>query len=247
MDDLQNVFSEFKTQVLEIADHAQSVQKLTFKAELKNGTAFNFKYDADTFGPKQAYHPLSIFNGILDIASAFVAVWLLASFIVRMMKSDTVNLSLLLALSLMAAVFVFSSLHHFMHRDKRSSLVFANLKEISKILALAFINLSITAFFDSSKLQLTQSLSLVFVALCLLFLLGRTQLSLQVSLALAAILPLLSLVSSLSFESVTRALLFSLWSIVALVSKQDSRMHTTSLFALVGLLSFASQLNAVMI
>ncbi|NBK21637.1 MAG: hypothetical protein EOM68_06400 [Spirochaetia bacterium] len=247
MDDLQTVFSEFKTQVQEIADHAQSVQKLTFKAELKNGTAFNFKYNADSFGPKQAYHPLSIFNGILDIASVIIAVWLLVTFTVRMMKAESFNLSLLLALSLMVSVFVFSALYHFMHREKKSSLVFANLKEISKILAVSLINLSTAAIFNSTKLQATQSLSLLLAALCLLFLLGRTQLSLQVSLALAALLPFLSLISSLSFESVIRALLFSLWSIVAMVSKQESRMRTTSLFALVGLLSFASTLNAVMI
>ncbi|HCU29860.1 MAG TPA: hypothetical protein DIC57_03910 [Sphaerochaeta sp.] len=60
-------------------------------------------------------------------------------------------------------------------------------------------------------------------------------------------LPLLSLIASQSLESVIRTLLFSLWSLVALVSKPQSRMRTTSIFALVGLLSLATQLNAVMI
>mgnify|MGYP000864017542 CR=1 FL=1 len=77
MEDLQRAFSEFKNQVEEIAEHADSVQKLSFKAELKNGTAFRFNYNADSFGPKQAYHPNSVFNGIVDCVSALIAIWLL--------------------------------------------------------------------------------------------------------------------------------------------------------------------------
>lgn len=247
MEDIQRAFSEFKTQVQEIAEHADSVQKLSFKAELKNGTSFRFSYNADSFGPKQAYHPNSVFNGIVDCVSAFIAIWLVSLFTVRMLKADRVELSLILSFSFMVAVFVFSALYHFMHREKKSCLVFYNLKEIAKILALALINLTIATFFDADKLQITQSLSLALVALSLLFLVGRTQLSLQVSLALAAMLPLLSLIASQSLESVIRTLLFSLWSLVALVSKPQSRMRTTSIFALVGLLSLATQLNAVMI
>ena len=247
MDDLQNVFSNFKTQVQEIATHAEQVQKLTFKAELKNGTAFHFNYNADTFAPQKNYHPISIFNGILDIVSASVCTWLLVSFTLRMQRADHIVLDLVLAFSSMVAVFVFSALYHFMHREKRSSLVFANLKEISKILSLALINLSVAAFFDSSKLQVIQSLSLVLVALSLLFLLGRTELSLRVSLVVTAILPFVSLISGMSLESSIRVLLFCLWSVVALVSKTESRMRTTSLFALVGLLSLAFQLTEVMI
>ncbi len=247
MDDLQRVFSDFKTQVQEIADHAQSVQKITFKAELKNGTAFNFNFNADSFGPKKAYHPISIFNGILDIVSALVTIWFVSMFTVRMTRTDTLNLPVILSLSLMIVVFVFSALYHFMHREKRSSLVFSNLREIGKIVALALINLSIATYFKPSMLQTTQSLSLVLVALCLLFVLGRTQLSLQASLVLSALLPMISLLSSTSLDSIIRALLFSLWSIVAMVSKTESRMRTTSIFALAGLIAFASQLNAVMI
>ena len=247
MDDLQNVFSNFKTQVQEIATHAEQVQKLTFKAELKNGTAFHFNYNADTFGPQKSYHPISIFNGILDIVSASVVIWLLVSFTLRMQATEHIVLTLIFALSLMVAVFIFSALFHFMSREKRSSLVFANLKEICKILSLALINLSVAVFFDSSKLQVIQSLSLVLVALSLLFLLGRTELSLRVSLVIAALLPFVALISALNLESIMRALLFCLWSVVALVTKADSRMRTTSLFALMGILSLAFQLTEVMI
>lgn len=247
MNDLQNVFSDFKTQVEEIAEHADAVQKLSFKAELKNGTSFKFSYNADTFGPRKQYHPTSIFNGILDIVSALVAIWLLVSFSIRMRSSESMVPALVLALSLATAVFVFSALYHFMSQEKRSSLVFANLKEICKILFLACINLAVAAIFNSTRLQITQSLSLVLVALSLLFLLGRTQLSSRVSLAITTLLPCIALLSALNLENVISTLLFSMWSLVALASKGESRMRTTSLFALIGLLSLASQLTARMI
>jgi hypothetical protein len=161
MEDIQRAFSEFKTQVQEIAEHADSVQKLSFKAELKNGTSFRFNYNADSFGPKQAYHPNSVFNGIVDVFRLYRH---LAGFPLHGAdaEADRVELSLILSFSFMVAVFVFSALYHFMHREKKSCLVFYNLKEIAKILALALINLTIATFFDA-KLQITQSLSLALV------------------------------------------------------------------------------------
>lgn len=245
MKELETVFKEFQSQVEEISQHSQQVQDLVFRAHLKNGTSFRFTYDAERFAKQQGErihaHPLSIFNGILDIVAALLAITLL----VVQISLDFENLFLLLSYSSFILTFSLSSLFHFFEPDTRSHFVFLNLREITKLLALFLINISTAYSFAPPTLVVVRSISLLLVAASLLFLSGRTQLSQQVSFLLSSLLPFVSLVSQLGMESILRVVLFSFWSLVSLLFKKGSRMHTSPIFALIGLVLFTFELRMI--
>ncbi|MGE4583228.1 MAG: hypothetical protein AB7C91_01125 [Sphaerochaeta sp.] len=243
MDELHTIFTDFKTQVEEISEHAEQVHSLVFRAELKNGTSFNFSYNAEKFakesGPRLPYHPVSIFNGVFDIVSSAIGIALLV--ILAMHRSSQQYLAVL-TFSAFITTFICSALYHFFSMEQRSSQVFATLKEIGKILSILLVNLTYATLLFPSSLVLVRSISLVLVALSLLFLTGRTKLSLQVSLLVSLLLPWVSFVSLFSLETLLRCLLFSLWSLTALMSGKESRLHSNSVFALMGLVSFFLEL-----
>ncbi len=250
MQDVQKVFSDFKTQVEEIADHCEQVHSLTFRAELRNGTSFNFSYNAEKFardhGQKLPYEPVSLFNAILDIIATLSTIALLVTFLTTTQFNSTLLLATLLYSSFIVT-FTLSALYHFMGRNRKAHIIFMNLKEIGKILTLALLNIMVAWMLDSISIFQIRPLTFILVAISLLFLSGRTTLSRQVSLAVAALLPLLSLLASFSLDSIIRCLLFSLWSLVPLFAKPESRMHSNSIFALIGMLSFAYELSFLLV
>lgn len=245
MKELETVFKEFQSQVEEISQHAQQVQDLVFRARLKNGTSFRFTYDAERFAKQQGErihaHPLSVFNGILDIVAALVGI----TFMVVQLSLGFDNLFLLLCYASCILTFSLSSLFHFFEPDTRSHFVFLNLREIAKMLSLFLVNITVAYAFAPSSLVVVRSLSLLLVAASLLFLSGRTHLSQQVSYLLSSLLPLVSLVSVIGLESIMRVMLFSIWSLVTLLFKRESRMHTSSIFALIGLVLFTLELGMI--
>jgi predicted membrane channel-forming protein YqfA (hemolysin III family) len=248
MDELDRIFSDFKNQVNEIALHAKQVSTVNFKADLKNGTSFNFVYNADKFaraqGDKQEYRPLSVSNAIVDIVGAIGAVALLLVLLLRETRTD---IPFILSYAMLITFFSLSATYHFFNRDSRTNQVFYYLKETAKILSLALIN-STTIGFGQLPLQtLSRSLSLIAVAVSLLFLSGRTKLSRQASLAAASILPFISLMGFFSLDALVRCLLFSLWSAIALFAKPESRMSSNSIFALIGLIAFSFELSIMLL
>lgn len=245
MKDLETVFKEFQNQVEEISSHAQQVQDLVFRAHLKNGTSFRFTYDAERFAKQQGErihaHPLSVFNGILDIVAALLAITLL----VVQLSLDFENIFLLLCFASFILTFSLSSLFHFFEPDTRSHLVFLNLREIAKLMSLFLVNISIAYSFAPLSLIGVRSISLLLVAASLLFLSGRTQLCQRVSYMLSSLLPFVSLLSQIGMESLLRVFVFSFWSLVALLFRKESRMHSSSIFALIGLVLFTFELRMI--
>ena len=248
MDELEQVFSDFKNQVSEIAQHAKQVSTVTFKADLKNGTSFNFSYNADKFAKaqegKRSYRPLSISNAIVDIIAALGATALLLVFLLIENRTD---ISFILSYALLVTFFVLSATFHFFDRESRSHFIFYYLKETAKILSLALINTAVITYGQHSMHTTARSLSLIIVAISLLFLSGRTKLSLQASLATAALLPFISLLGYFSWDALVRCLLFSLWSLIALFAKPESRMSSNSIFALSGLVALSFELSSLLL
>ena len=244
MDELQQVFTDFENQVHEIASHANQVSKVNFKAELKNGTSFNFIFNADSFARRQGNQsegrPLSISNAIVDIVGASAAITLL---LVLLLIERRTEITLLLSYALFISYFTLSAMFHFFRRESRTHMVFYYLKETSKIISLAMVNI----IHIGPLYTLNRSLSLILVALSLLMLSGRTKLSLQVSLALASLLPFISLLGSFSLDTLVRCTLFSLWSCISLAAKSDSRMNSNSIFALIGLLALSIELSPLLL
>lgn len=245
MKELETVFREFQSQVEEISQHAQQVQDLVFRARLKNGTSFRFTYDAERFAKQQGErihaHPLSVFNGILDIVAALLAI----TFLIVQLSIGFDNLFLLLCYASFILTFSLSSLYHFFEPDTRSHFVFLNLREITKLLSLFLVNITIAYTFAPASIVMVRSLSLFLVAASLLFLSGRTQLSQQVSFLISSLLPLVSLVSQIGLESILRVLIFSLWSLLTMLFKKESRMHSSSIFALIGVVLFTLELGMI--
>ncbi|MGH0053147.1 MAG: hypothetical protein ACQ5SW_07150 [Sphaerochaetaceae bacterium] len=250
MDDVHKIFSDFKNRVDEIAEHAEHVHSVSFKAELKNGTSFNFSYNAEKFAkiqePRGAFKAYSVFNGIVDIIASLASIALLVYLILKMIAVQELALLPVLTYALFIMSFIFSALFHFFSPEQKAHLIFSYLKESTKIFALAFVNLLWAYRLNPSMITLVQSLTLVLIAIAFLFLSGRTQLSVQISLVITALLPLVSLFADASMESLLRTILFSLWSITALFFKQDSRMKTNSIFALMGILSLSITFSALL-
>ncbi|MDD3059254.1 MAG: hypothetical protein PHO72_13115, partial [Sphaerochaeta sp.] len=186
-------------------------------------------------------HPLSVFNGILDIVAALLAITLL----VVQLSLDFENIFLLLCFASFILTFSLSSLFHFFEPDTRSHLVFLNLREIAKLMSLFLVNISIAYSFAPLSLIGVRSISLLLVAASLLLLSGRTQLSQRVSYLLSSLLPFVSLLSQIGMESLLRVFVFSFWSLVALLFRKESRMHSSSIFALIGLVLFTFELRMI--
>lgn len=250
MDDIQKIFSDFKAKVDEIAAHSEHVHSINFKAELKNGTSFNFSYNAEKYAkqkdPKGAFKSFSIFNGIVDSIAALTSIAILVYLILHMLSSKGVLPLAVLTYALFITTFICSALFHFFSVEQKAHLIFSYLRESSKIITLAVMNLFLAHLAAPSSLAVVRSYTLVIIALAFLFLSGRTQLSLQVSLAITAILPFVSLLVQVSLDSILRVILFSLWSVATLVFKHDSRMKTNAAFALMGMLSLSTTLGPLL-
>ena len=77
-EDVQELFERFKKQVEEISSHAEEVSQVRFTASLKNGTGFNFRYDADQWETRHdPYKPLSVAGAVTDIISGGVSIALM--------------------------------------------------------------------------------------------------------------------------------------------------------------------------
>ncbi len=246
MDDIQKIFSDFKAKVDEIAAHSEHVHSIHFKAALKNGTSFNFTYNAEKFAkqknPKGAFKSYSIFNGIVDIVATLTGIAILVYCILSMLSSNGILPLAVLTYALFIVTFICSALFHFFSVEQKAHLIFSYLKESSKIITLAVMNLFLAHLLDPLSLSMVRSYTLVIIALAFLFLSGRTKLSLQVSLAITALLPFVSLIVQVSLDSILRVLLFSLWSVATLVFKHDSRMKTNAAFAFMGMLSLSTSI-----
>ncbi len=240
MDDVEKIFADFKNRVDEIAEHAQQVHAVTFKADLKNGTSFNFTYNSEKFAkerePQGAFKPHSVFNGIFDIIATLSTIALLVILIRVMLNEQQVTLLPIFTYSFFIASFIISALFHFFSVEQRVHQIFNYLKESLKILSLTMVNLFWASAVDPSSLTFVRGLSLVIAALAFLFLSGRSSLSFQVSLALTALLPFAAFFVDLQLDTILRCLLFSLWSVTPLVFKNDSRMRTNTIFALIGVI-----------
>jgi hypothetical protein len=231
MDDLTHVFDEFQQQVAEISSHADEVHSLLFRAELKNGTTFNFSYNADRFGPKTTYQPLSIFSGVLDIAGALTTIAVLTLLILR-----GFTFPLLLSLSLATSTLIFSALYNFWHRGRKTAMILFHLKEIFRLLCFATLSIGVAALTGSGGRRLLWGTLLLLAALTILFRSARTTLSEQVSIVLCAVLPLLLLTSLWSIEGCLAVLLFSLSSLLPLFRRDEKTFSSTAVLFVAGFL-----------
>lgn len=249
MDELNTIFSDFEQRVQEIAGHAEDVQYLDFKARLKNGTAFEFHYDIETFAklsqPKPVYRPASVFNAIVDILGGGISIGLLVYLLMRAVQPLPV--AVILTYCFFIAYFSVSTIYHFFDKSSRANPVFYNLSQTMKILGLGMVNVGIASMNNDANMNPVLFSSLILCALCLLLLSGGTKVSLSASTTFAILLPFVALLNRFTFDSFATATLFGLWSLGSLVSKPDLRIKSNSIFALVGLLSLTVQFTQLLV
>jgi len=249
MNELNTVFSDFQKRIQEIANHAEDVQYLDFKARLKNGTAFEFHYDMDSFAkqtqPKKAYRPASIFNAIVDILGGLISIGLLVYLLI--IAQQPLPASAVLTYCFFIAYFSVSTFYHFFDKSSRANPVFYNLSQTMKILGLGMANIGIATINNSTNLNPVLFPSLILSALCLLLLSGGTKASLSASMSFAILLPFIALLNRFTFDCFATATLFGLWSFGNLVAKPELRIKSNSIFALVGLLSLTVQFTQLVV
>jgi hypothetical protein len=247
MDELTNVFADFKRQVDEIAGHAQQVYRVDFSAKLKNGTSFNFTYNSDTFNrsrkDRQRYRPASVFNAVVDIIGGSTAIFLLVFLLVGLSgRIPGVSVSPLwsvLAFSFFIAYFIISSLYHLFDMDSPARQVFSNLSEALKVISLSAANICTVLLADPGRLPMAVLATLVIAATSLLFLSMGTRGSSKASLAFTTLLPYVSLMGTFSLASVGSATLFALWSLVNLLLDHRQKARTNTVFAIMGMVALA--------
>ena len=245
MDELTKLFSDFENQVTEITSHAQQVHKIDFSAKLMNGTVFNFRYNSDTFNRqekgKQPYAPASVFNAVVDILGAVVSLVLLIYLCVFIHKQNlpfesTAGL-VILSFSFFIGCFVITALFHLFNRESPARLVFYNIMEALKILALGTANISLALLSNPLAVNPILLSTLLVGATAFLLLAAGTQVGAKASLAFTTLLPYLPLYANLSFAGLTTATLFGLWSLVAMVAKPSLRVKSNTTFAVIGVLA----------
>lgn len=245
MDELTKLFSDFENQVTEITSHAQQVHKIDFSAKLMNGTIFSFRYNSDTFNReekgKQPYSPASVFNAVVDIVGAVTSLVLLIYLCVFIhnhhLPFDRSASLIILSYSFFICCFVLTALFHLFNKESPARLVFYNVMEACKVLALGTANIGIALLTDPITMNPILLATLLVGATALLLLSAGTQVGAKASLAFTTLLPYLPLYAKLSFTGLTTATLFGLWSLVAIIAKPSLRVKSNTTFALIGVLA----------
>jgi hypothetical protein len=224
-------FADFSGKVQEICQHYDQVEDMKFTANLKNGTTFRFKFDAEEYDKakeeKRPYKPVSVFNSIIDMIGAGLSI---AGIVVL-----HGNLIALLASSFLFCVFAFSAIGHLLDEGRtRSRLVFANLEEAFKVIFLCLYNgmfASSTQYHFSALVTVT----LLLGALSLLLLSIQTKGAGTASKLVSAMIPCFSMLSVFSLFTLASSLLFSLWSLLSVVLGERKAAGNT-IFAVIGMI-----------
>ncbi|WP_320129341.1 hypothetical protein [uncultured Sphaerochaeta sp.] len=247
MDELTNVFADFQKQVQEISDHAQQVHRVEFFAKLKNGTSFNFSFNSDTFNRlesgKRTYRPVSIFNAIIDIIGGSAAIFLLVYYVIVLEEHSAsflpASLWSIVTFCFFIGSFVVSCLYHLFDRESSVRHVFSTVAEALKIITLALVNISSVLLMNPAKIIPALLGTLLFAAMAFLFLSMGTQGGSRASLSFAVMLPFIALMGQITMLTVSTAILFALWSLVNLLASSSLRARTITIFAIMGMLTFA--------
>lgn len=260
---LEELFSDFKEQVIDISDHADQVYRLDFAARLKNGTAFSFNFNSDQWARKASmqeapetgkYSPASPFNAVLDIIGALIAIALMISMIVHLRTLPTfgvVGTLHVLVFSLFTAYFVLASLFHLFPCGHQIRTVFLNLTMAFKIVTLLLINILTAILIPGVPNSLILIFISIFVAALALFLLSLgTKGGGNVSLACASVIPFLLFIIYPNFPPedvvlllpylIPEAIMLGLWSFLPLIlpskiSGKTAQGKTNNIFPIMGM------------
>ena len=172
MSDKVTTFKELKLKLNEIVDHYDELDYLNFDAKLKNGNKFNFNYDSKSFDNpqktlKHGYHPISVFNAIIDILASCIMISFLA---VTAVKAHLNGMTLAMVINtfiFFILYFIVSAIYHFFDQGSRARkplyLVRFGLSNVPLILLLS----SLFIINDTSKVFFI--LTFAFAALSVFF------------------------------------------------------------------------------
>ncbi len=123
MSERETTFKDFKEKVNEILEHYSDIDRLDFNAELKNGTKFSFYYDDKTYDNKKVkkeYHPISVFNAVLDMIAAGIMIAFIVVLAVRS-SFQRVNFALTVNTYIFFTIFfIISAVYHLFNVNSRA-------------------------------------------------------------------------------------------------------------------------------
>lgn len=245
------LFDDFKGRVDEIMEHQDEISVLRFDARLKNGTRFSFDYDSERFekaaradGQPRHRHPVSVFNAVLDIIAAMVAMNLMIVAGARAHGiSDGAYACLLLTFISFFAMFTVSAVYHLFDEGH------ARTVRVLYSVRMALLAICVMLLADSMCLIGTQGSMLTFPVQLFLAALSvfLTSLSTKGGSRAASLMTSIAYLVSCAFVdldvgTITVIALGTLSGMVpALVPSSSTRMRaagTTGLFHLVTLIAF---------
>ncbi|MFA6844308.1 MAG: hypothetical protein WCR02_01140 [Sphaerochaetaceae bacterium] len=228
MQKIDELFQNFKEQVDQICQHNEGVENLHFNAKLKNGTSFNFNYSSELYRKsmekKEPYQPLSVFNSIVDIIGAAITLFFVfVSF---------TNLPIAILFLCLLACFIFSCLNHLFDINvHRPHIIFTNLGEACKVVALSCLNYAVASLYQY-QISVVLISTLIIGALALLFLSMQTRMAQKASLAMCILLPFVCLFAKANTLSVSTSILYALWSAGNLILGQKTKASSNTIFAI---------------
>lgn len=224
--DVNELFQNFQKQVDEIASHAQQVSKLKFSAQLKNGTSFRFNFDADTYGrEKKPYKPHSIYNAIIDIIGAGIAIALMVMHI-------AIPLWVLSCVFLLAFFVSNAVMHLFDESRERTITVLFHLTCAIKIVFLCLGNFTMVHGMQSVVVT-----TLGISALSLMLLSIQTKGAERASGIVLAVLPFMNLLGGVhSLFLPASDFVFALWALGPVLPGGKLKARSNSVFAIIGLI-----------
>ncbi|MCH3916154.1 MAG: hypothetical protein LKE40_01465 [Spirochaetia bacterium] len=257
-ENLNEMFKEFKSQVGQIADHAENVNKVNFTCSLKNGTGFSFKYDSEHYHNKdgeQSYRPAGVFNAVLDIISAAIALAFIALFILGKYPSvyHLRDLSFFQAIVFgstfldFVALFVTDSIYHLMDKTNPNRKAMFNVSQALKVLTLLVCSLTYASLIKPAAFTIVLFIAFIESALSLLFLSMGTKTAVYLHMIMSAILPFTLLMCSGTLLTVSTSIFLCLSSLLFIVVKEDKVAKTNPIFMSLGFISFSLLLNAIVL
>ncbi len=270
---LQRLFDDFRQRASEISEHSEQVQKVSFSAQLKNGTSFAFRYDSDAWEKKHSpkpkrgkrvYNPASPFNAVVDIIGAFIAVALMVLDIARLHSvpgMQFINVITIFTYISFIGGFVVSSVYHFFPEASHVRIVFYNIISSLKTISLLLVNIIVAFMFFTSPLSLVQLFVSIFIAaLAFFFLSLGTKGGHRASKCCLIALPFIVFIQGPAFAVhqeavlpfiVTMAIMFSLWTLFSLLipsrfSGKAGQGKSNNIFPIMGMGCLYFLIEAVM-
>jgi len=252
---LNETFKDFENQVSQIADHADTVNKLHFSCSLKNGTGFNFDYDCDKFNQtgKQEYKPADVFNAVIDILAGAISLALLVLFFIGVFpQNDSMNATTFLqkclfpsAIIIFNAYFVTDAVYHLLPKKRLSRKTMFTVCQGLKLVAFVLATLTYTALVKPQVFSINLFVTFIIAGVGLMFLTMGTKTSMTLHQIMCAILPFTILLADHSIIGIASAVLFTTSSLIYIVVKDERETKTNPIFMTLGFVAYILLLNAM--